>query len=136
MLKTSKEYRHYANPKNKNTTHILDHIAESFGEKCYEVPAGFKYISAGIDRYNAILVVESSGGLTVRGHIHDKDSIYAASLFIEMVCCTGKSPSKLMEDLENSFGHYNFVEFNLSFNPKQKENIHHTLMIEKKIPLL
>ena len=39
-----------------------------------------------------------------------------------------------MEDLENRFGHYNFVESNLSFAPEQKEDIHHTLMIEKKIP--
>lgn len=120
--------------RNLATTHMLDRIAESFGEKCYEVPIGFKHISAGIDRHNAILGGESSGGLTVRGHIHGKDSIYAASLFIEMVCCTGKSPSKLMEDLENRFGHYNFVESNVTFAPEQKEDIHHTLMIEKKIP--
>jgi phosphomannomutase len=120
--------------RNLATTHMLDRIAEAFGEKCYEVPIGFKYISAGIDRHNAILGGESSGGLTVRGHIHGKDSIYAASLFIEMVCCTNKSPSKLMEDLENRFGQYSFVESNISFAPEQKEAIHHTLMIEKKIP--
>lgn len=120
--------------RNLATTHLLDRIAESFGEKCYEVPIGFKYISAGIDRYDAVLGGESSGGLTVRGHIHGKDSIYAASLFIEMVCSTGKSPAKLMEDLENRFGHYNMVEANLAFAPERKEDIYHTLMVEKKIP--
>lgn len=120
--------------RNLATTHMLDRIAESFGEKCYEVPIGFKYISEGIDRYDAILGGESSGGLTVRGHIHGKDSIYAASLFIEMVCCAGKSPAKLMEDLEKRFGHYNFVESNLSFDPERKEEIYYTLMVEKKIP--
>ena len=51
-----------------------------------------------------------------------------------MVCCAGKSPAKLMEDLENRFGHYNFVESNLSFDPERKEEIYHTLMVEKKIP--
>ena len=120
--------------RNLATTHMLDRIAESFGEKCYEVPIGFKYISAAIDRYDAVLGGESSGGLTVRGHIHGKDSIYAASLFIEMVCCTGKSPSKLMEDLENRFGRYNLVEANLSFDPERKEDIHRAMMVEKQLP--
>src|SRR5699024_10479855 len=69
--------------RNLATTHMLDAVAASFGETCYEVPVGFKYISAKIDETNAVLGGESSGGLTVRGHIHGKDSIYAASLFVE-----------------------------------------------------
>ncbi len=120
--------------RNLATTHMLDCIAESFGEKCYEVPIGFKYISSGIDRYDAVLGGESSGGLTVRGHIHGKDSIYAASLFIEMVCTTGKTPAELMQDLEARFGRYVMVEDNLVFAPERKPEIQHTLMVEKKIP--
>ncbi len=38
---------------------------------------------------DAVLGGESSGGLTVRGHIHGKDSIYAATLFVEMIAATG-----------------------------------------------
>ena len=120
--------------RNLATTHMLDRIAESFGEKCYEVPIGFKYISAGIDRYDAILGGESSGGLTVRGHIHGKDSIYAASLFIEMVCYTGKTPLQMMQELEAKFGHYELVEANLVFAAERKPEIQNTLMVEKKIP--
>ena len=71
--------------RNLATTHMLDVMATDFGENCYEVPVGFKYISAGIDEHDAVLGGESSGGLTVRGHIHGKDSIYAASLFVEMI---------------------------------------------------
>ncbi len=120
--------------RNLATTHMLDSIAHSFGEECYEVPIGFKYISAGIDRYDAVLGGESSGGLTVRGHIHGKDSIYAASLFIEMVCTTGKTPAELMQDLEARFGHYVMVEANLAFAPERKASIQKELMVEKKIP--
>lgn len=32
--------------RNIATTHMLDKVAEQFGEKCYEVPVGFKYVSA------------------------------------------------------------------------------------------
>ena len=53
--------------RNLATTHMLDAVAASFGETCYEVPVGFKYISAKIDETNAVLGGESSGGLTVRG---------------------------------------------------------------------
>ncbi len=68
--------------RNLATTHMLDVMANNFGEICYEVPVGFKYISSKIDEVNAILGGESSGGLTVRGHIHGKDSVYAASLLV------------------------------------------------------
>ena len=34
---------------------------------------------------NAVIGGESSGGLTVRGHINGKDGIYAAMLLIEMM---------------------------------------------------
>ncbi|MBQ7335091.1 MAG: phosphoglucomutase/phosphomannomutase family protein [Clostridia bacterium] len=120
--------------RNLATTHMLDKIAESFGETCYEVPIGFKYISAGIDRYNAVLGGESSGGLTVRGHIHGKDSIYAASLFIEMVCTMGISPTQMIHELEEKFGHHEMVETNLEFPAERKAEIHKTLMIDKRLP--
>jgi len=119
--------------RNLATTHLLDEIAKSFGEECYEVPIGFKYISSAIDRYDAILGGESSGGLTVRGHIHGKDSIYAASLFIEMVCAVG-SPTKMLADLEERFGHYEMVEANLEFPAERKSEIHKALMIDKRLP--
>ena len=121
--------------RNLATTHMLDAIAASFGEKCYEVPIGFKYISSGIDRYGAILGGESSGGLTVRGHIHGKDSIYAASLFIEMVCTTGETPSQLLRDLEEKFGHFEMVEANLAFAAERKPEIQNILMVEKRLPV-
>lgn len=120
--------------RNLATTHMLDRIAESFGEKCYEVPVGFKYISAKIDEVDAVLGGESSGGLTVRGHIHGKDSVYAASLFAEMVSVTNKSPSEIMDELEAQFGHFDMVEDNLRFEPEMKPAINNIIMIEKQLP--
>ena len=120
--------------RNLATTHMLDRIAESFGERCYEVPIGFKHISAAIDKYDAVLGGESSGGLTVRGHIHGKDSVYAAALFIEMVCTTGLSPAQLVDDLEARFGHFEMVEANLEFAPMRKGEIVKTLMSDKLLP--
>ncbi|MBE6756248.1 MAG: phosphoglucomutase/phosphomannomutase family protein [Ruminococcaceae bacterium] len=120
--------------RNLATTHMLDKIAESFGEKCYEVPVGFKYISSKIDEVDAVLGGESSGGLTVRGHIHGKDSVYAASLFAEMVSVIGKSPAEIMDELENEFGHFEMVEDNLHFAPDYKPVIEKIVFEDKKLP--
>ncbi len=120
--------------RNLATTHMLDRIAESFGEKCYEVPVGFKYISSMIDEADAVLGGESSGGLTVRGHIHGKDSVYAASLFAEMVSVIGKSPSELMDELEAQFGKFVMVESNLRFAPEYKAVVNRIIFDEKKLP--
>lgn len=130
------EYRGWKGPvvRNNATTHMLDRVAESFGEVCYEVPVGFKYISAKIDETDAVLGGESSGGLTVRGHIHGKDSVYAASLFVEMISAMEKSPAELWAELTAKYGEHVMEEDNLSFAPADKAAVHNTLMVERRLP--
>ncbi len=130
------EYKGWRGPvvRNLATTHMLDKVAASFGETCYEVPVGFKWISAKIDEVDAVLGGESSGGLTVRGHIHGKDSVYAAALFVEMVAVTGKSPSALMDELTEKYGAYKMEEYNLHFRAEDKPRIQHIIFNEKRLP--
>lgn len=131
------EYRGWRGPvvRNLATTHMLDLVAHSFGEECHEVPVGFKYISAKLDETDAVLGGESSGGLTVRGHIYGKDSIYAASLFVEMVCALGRPPREIWADLVAKYGTHVMEEDNLTFAPADKPRINHLLMTEKKLPV-
>ena len=130
------KYKGWRGPvvRNLATTHMLDKIAESFGEKCFEVPVGFKYISSKIDEVDAVLGGESSGGLTVRGHIHGKDSVYAASLFAEMVSVTGKTPAQLLDELKKEFGTFVMVEDDMRFAPEVKPMVNKTLMVDKLLP--
>lgn len=120
--------------RNLATTHLLDVVAEDLGEKCYEVPVGFKYISSKIDEADAVLGGESSGGLTVRGHIHGKDSVYAASLFVEMLSKTGKTPRELLDGLHAKYGEYKMVEANLEFAPEAKPEILDIVMTKRMLP--
>jgi len=120
--------------RNLATTHMLDKIAEDLGEKCYEVPVGFKYISSKINETDAILGGESSGGLTVRGHINGKDSIYAATLFVEMLCKTGMSATEFMSMLREKYGTFEMVESNIRFEPSYKQTIEKILFTDKKLP--
>lgn len=130
------KYKGWKGPVVRNiaTTHMLDRIAESFGEKCYEVPVGFKYISAKIDEVDAVLGGESSGGLTVRGHIHGKDSVYAASLFAEMVSVTGLTPSQILNKLHKEFGDFVMIEDDMSFDPEMKNAVEKKLLKDKRLP--
>ncbi len=120
--------------RNLATTHLLDKIADSFGEVCYEVPVGFKYISSKLDEVDAVLGGESSGGLTVRGHIYGKDSVYAAALFAEMVSVMDKSPTEILDEIKETYGSYVMVEDNLCFAPERKSEINKILMIDKLLP--
>ena len=130
------EYRGWKGPVVRNiaSTHMLDVVAESFGEVCYEVPVGFKWVSSKLDETDAVLGGESSGGLTVRGHIYGKDSIYAASLFVEMIAATGKTPTEFWAELTEKYGKFEMTEDNLRFRPEDKERINDLLMVQKKVP--
>ena len=130
------EYKGWKGPvvRNLATTHLLDRIAESFGEICYEVPVGFKHISSKLDEVDAVLGGESSGGLTVRGHIFGKDSIYASTLFVEMISVIGKTPTEIMAELHAKYGKLEMVEDNLRFAAEKKPEINDIIMVQKKLP--
>ncbi|MEA4914696.1 MAG: phosphoglucomutase/phosphomannomutase family protein [Christensenella sp.] len=131
------EYKGWKGPvvRNMSTTHLLDRVAESFGETCYEVPVGFKHISSKIDEVDAVLGGESSGGLTVRGHIHGKDSVYSSALFVEMICKTGKHPSEMIAEISQKFGSYIMKECNVPFSPALRADLEHTIFTECPLPV-
>ncbi len=120
--------------RNMSTTHMLDRLAGSFGERCYEVPVGFKHISSKIDETDAVLGGESSGGLTVRGHIPGKDSVYAAALFVEAVCALNKSPTQIMDELYDRLGSHVMAEESHMFTSAEKAAVYEDLMLKRRLP--
>jgi len=120
--------------RNIATTNCLDKMAESFGEKCYEVPVGFKHISSKMEETNALIGGESSGGLTVRDHIHGKDGVYAGALLVEMISVIGKPLSETLNDIHKKFGDYYMDEFDCHMTNERKEKLKHLLFEEKQIP--
>lgn len=132
------KYRKWKGPvvRNMATTHRLDRLAEAYGERCYEVPVGFKHISAKMQEKNAILGGESSGGLTVRGHICGKDGVYAASLLVEMVAITGMKLSELMRQIESELGRSCMEERDYRFTKEKKRAIWEKLIEKKQLPEL
>ena len=120
--------------RNIATTHLLDRIAEAHGEQCIEVPVGFKHISAGMETHGAIIGGESSGGLTVRGHIAGKDGLYAASLLVEMMSVTGKKLSESVKELYTRYGEMRMAEYDWALTEEKKQQLSNLVMKEKKLP--
>lgn len=120
--------------RNIATTEILDRIAKDFGQVCHEVPVGFKHISSKMEETNALIGGESSGGLTIRGHIRGKDGIFASALLVEMLCVTGKSLRELLDEIYDRYGHLEMAEFDTRFSAEKKEELQQTLFVEKKLP--
>lgn len=130
------KYRGWHGPvvRNLATTHRLDAIARSYGEICYEVPVGFKHISSKMAQTGAMLGGESSGGLTVAGHIPGKDGVYAASLLVEMVAVTGKKLSELMQLIKEEYGSCFMEERSYTFSETVKRQLHKRLFEDKELP--
>nr|WP_199729766.1 phosphoglucomutase/phosphomannomutase family protein [Tessaracoccus sp. OH4464_COT-324] len=130
------KYKGWEGPvvRNVATTSLLDDVAERFGQVCYEVPVGFKWISGKMLETDAILGGESSGGLTVRGHISGKDGIYAAALLVEMLAVTGKKMSDLYREITGQFEPHYMAETDFQFRPELKPAILKTLMEDKELP--
>ena len=125
---------HGAAVRNLATTHLLDAIAARFGETCYEVPVGFKHISGKMLETGAVIGGESSGGLTVRGHIQGKDGIYAAALLVEMMASTGRSLSELYREITEQCGGFDMVERGYRFSLEEQARIRRTVLEDKLLP--
>ncbi len=120
--------------RNIATTHLLDKIAEDHGEKCFEVPVGFKHISSQMEADDSLIGGESSGGLTIRGHIKGKDGVFASSLLVEMISVTGKKLSELLDEIYGKYGYAYMAEGDCKFKPAQKEALFNKIYVEKQLP--
>ncbi|NRF24582.1 phosphoglucomutase/phosphomannomutase family protein [Vibrio coralliilyticus] len=120
--------------RNIATTHILDKIAADHGEKSFEVPVGFKHISSQMEADDSLIGGESSGGLTIRGHIKGKDGVFASSLLVEMISVTGKKLSELLDEIYTKYGYAYTAEGDCSFKTGQKQALHHKIYVEKQLP--
>lgn len=125
---------HGAAVRNVATTHLLDRVAAKFGERCIEVPVGFKNISAGMQEVDALIGGESSGGLTVRGHIFGKDGLYAASLLVEMLAVTGKPLSQTVQEIFEEFGELHMAEYDWLLTEARKEEISGRVFENRELP--
>jgi phosphomannomutase len=88
------------------TTHLIDRVAEKFGVEVRETPVGFKYIGEVMTKEPNDFIIggEESGGLTIRGHVPEKDGVLACLLVAEMVAINRKPIKKTLEEIAKLVG--------------------------------
>ena len=116
--------------RNVATTHLLDRLADHFGEEHRECKVGFKHVTAGMQEIDAVLGGESSGGLTVRGWILGKDGIFACALVAEILARTGKSMSELLEMIYGITGRLYSMEESIPATPEMRLEVPRRLQSE------
>ncbi len=105
------------------TTHQIDAVANWLGVRVYETPVGFKYIGALMESEKAIVGGEESGGLSIKGHIPEKDGILACLLMAELVATEGKPLTKILKDIEKTTGPFYTSRINIKINPETKDQL-------------
>lgn len=100
------------------TSHQVDAMAELLGVKVHETPVGFKYIGALMESEPVIVGGEESGGLSVKGHVPEKDGILACLLMAELVATERKSLGKILRELEKKTGAFHTDRLNVKVRDK------------------
>jgi phosphoglucomutase len=103
------------------TSHQVDAVAELLGVKVHETPVGFKYIGALMESEPIIVGGEESGGLSVKGHVPEKDGILACLLMAELVATEKKSLGQILAELSKKIGNFYTDRINISFAPEKKD---------------
>jgi len=105
------------------STQMVDAVAKSHGQITFQTPVGFKYIGQLIREDKIALGGEESAGLTIRGHVPEKDGILATLLVAEM---TAARRASIREQLRATFKklgrEFHPVRENLHLSDEQKAN--------------
>ncbi len=88
------------------TGNQMDRVAEKYGFKTDITPVGFKYIGDKIINENALLGGEESGGLSIQGHVPEKDGLLACLLAMEMIAYDGIPLSEIKSGIDGEFGEF------------------------------
>jgi phosphomannomutase len=81
------------------TTHLLDTLAAQYGLPLHETAVGFKWIGEKMRQVPVLIGGEESGGVSVLGHIPEKDGILANMLVVEAIAYSGKPLSQLVREV-------------------------------------
>jgi alpha-D-glucose phosphate-specific phosphoglucomutase len=106
------------------TTHLIDAVAKYHHVPAYQTPVGFKYIGELINEDKIALGGEESAGMSIRGHVPEKDGILACLLVAEAIARRGLSLKEQIDALFDKVGPLYSVRVNLKLTPE----------VEKRFP--
>ena len=103
------------------TTHLVDRVAARRGIEVIETPVGFKYIGQLIDENKIAIGGEESAGLSIRGHLPEKDGILACLLVAEMVATRNASLGEMLEKVYSEVGYVASGRIGVKLTPELQQ---------------
>lgn len=103
------------------TTHLIDTMAAKHGVKVHVTPVGFKYIGELMENEPVIIGGEESGGLSIMGHVPEKDGLIACMLLTEMVAIRKETLKETLAYIEKTYGKFCTGRVDLRLTPEKKE---------------
>ena len=114
------------------TTNLINALAQHHGVELYETPVGFKYIGELIKQDKIAIGGEESAGLSIRGHVPEKDGILAGLLAAEMVARRRKPLREQLQFLFGKVGSFYPLRENFRLTPEVKEQFTNKLQAEPR----
>ncbi len=105
------------------TSHFFDRIARNYGLELYRTPVGFKYLADLFLRKKIVFGGEESACLVIKGHLPEKDGIFAGLLVAEMMAVEEKSLSELVKDLFGKYGKKVRKQVKMDLTEKRKRKL-------------
>ena len=112
---------------------LLNKIAEKLSVEVVETAVGFKHVGEAMREHDPIIGGEESGGLSIQGHIPEKDGILANLLILEAMATRQMSLVELQAELYDIVGmrFYNDrVDLKLESNDQIKTALEKTELIK------
>lgn len=113
------------------TTHLLNRLAELYGLEVIETPVGFKYVGEKMRLQDVLIGGEESGGVSIKGHIPEKDGIMGNLMIVEMLAYEGKPLSHIWQDLLREAGiHFQYRRRDLQLTAATQSGLIERLVSE------
>lgn len=104
-----------------STTLRVNKLCEKYGLECEVTPIGFKYISQIMMHEDVLVGGEESGGISVKGHIPERDGIYDGLVILEFMNETGKSLKELCREIYDLIGEFHYERNDLTLTEEAKQ---------------
>ncbi len=110
--------------KTASVTEKLGSIKEISKHTILDVPVGFKYVAEAMMKHRAAFGAEESGGFGFKEHIPDRDGIFSALIFLEMMAKEGfNSLDQFLISKRRQHGDIHYERTDISNNDPQRHQV-------------
>lgn len=96
---------------------MINRLGERYKVPVHTTQVGFKYLGPAMMQQDALAAGEESGGYAFRGNIPERDGIFSAMLFLELMVRTGRKPSELVQWLYEEVGPFYYDRWDVPLDP-------------------